>query len=55
MAVICVKVNGVINLTFEQRKWILKCYLKMENVTETQEALEKLILNTNTANVYKDA
>jgi hypothetical protein len=26
----------LINLTFEQRKWILKCYWKAKNVTEVQ-------------------
>jgi hypothetical protein len=36
VAVICVKENGVSNLTFEQHKWILTCYWKMENVTEVQ-------------------
>jgi hypothetical protein len=27
---------ALVNLTFEKRKWILKCYLKTENVTEVQ-------------------
>jgi hypothetical protein len=34
MAVICVKETALVNLMFEQCKWILKCYWTMENVTE---------------------
>jgi hypothetical protein len=50
MAVICVKEMALVNLTFDQRKWILKYYWKTETVTE------KWIWNTttDTGNGYKD-
>jgi hypothetical protein len=36
MALICVNKMALVNLMFEQCKWILKCYWKMKNVTEVQ-------------------
>jgi hypothetical protein len=29
---------ALVNLMFEQRKWLLKCYWKTENVTEVQRS-----------------
>jgi hypothetical protein len=37
ITVICKKKKlALVNLTFEQCKWIIKCYWKMENVTKVQ-------------------
>jgi hypothetical protein len=37
MTEIFVKKMALVNLTLEQRKWILKCFWKTENVTEVQK------------------